>query len=81
MRARIKEIYDLKHDLVASRLKYEETEKKNRNLKQEIDSLQKIGAAGGRAASVPMRPACRRTEEITCEITGKKGPEGLFFVT
>ena len=36
-----KEIYDLKHDLVASRLKYEETEKKNRNLKQEIDSLQK----------------------------------------
>ena len=36
-----KEIYDLKHELVASRLKYEETEKKNRNLKQEIDSLQK----------------------------------------
>ncbi len=36
-----KEIYDLKHDLVASRLKYEESEKKIRNLKQEIDNLQK----------------------------------------
>lgn len=68
-----KEIYDLKHDLVASRLKYEETEKKNRNLKQEIDSLQKklvrletelASANGGRR--------CGRTEEITCEITGKR---------
>lgn len=59
-----KEIYDLKHDLVASRLKYEETEKKNRNLKQEIDSLQKklvrletelasANAAGG--AGVPKK--------------------------
>ena len=58
------EIYDLKHDLVASRLKYEETEKKNRNLKQEIDSLQKklvrletelasANAAGG--AGVPKK--------------------------
>ena len=57
-------IYDLKHDLVASRLKYEETEKKNRNLKQEIDSLQKklvrletelasANAAGG--AGVPKK--------------------------
>ena len=36
-----KEIYDLKHDLVASRLKYEEADKKIKNLKQEIDSLQK----------------------------------------
>ena len=61
---RDKEIYDLKHDLVASRLKYEETEKKNRNLKQEIDSLQKklvrletelasANAAGG--AGVPKK--------------------------
>ena len=59
-----KEIYDLKHDLVASRLKYEETEKKTRNLKQEIDSLQKklvrletelasANAAGG--AGVPKK--------------------------
>ena len=59
-----KEIYDLKHDRVASRLKYEETEKKNRNLKQEIDSLQKklvrleaelasANAAGG--AGVPKK--------------------------
>ena len=59
-----KEIYDLKHDLVASRLKYEETEKKNRNLTQEIDSLQKklvrletelasANAAGG--AGVPKK--------------------------
>ena len=59
-----KEIYDLKHDLVASRLKYEETEKKNRKLKQEIDSLQKklvrletelasANAAGG--AGVPKK--------------------------
>lgn len=59
-----KEIYDLKHDLVASWLKYEETEKKNRNLKQEIDSLQKklvrletelasANAAGG--AGVPKK--------------------------
>ena len=59
-----KEIYDLKHDMVASRLKYEETEKKNRNLKQEIDSLQKklvrletelasANAAGG--AGVPKK--------------------------
>ena len=59
-----KEIYDLKLDLVASRLKYEETEKKNRNLKQEIDSLQKklvrletelasANAAGG--AGVPKK--------------------------
>ena len=59
-----KEIYDLKHDLVASRMKYEETEKKNRNLKQEIDSLQKklvrletelasANAAGG--AGVPKK--------------------------
>ncbi len=36
-----KEIYDLKHDLVASRLKYEEADKKVRNLKQEIDNLQR----------------------------------------
>lgn len=36
-----KEIYDLKHDLVASRLKYEEADKKIKNLKQEMDNLQK----------------------------------------
>ena len=59
-----KEIYDLKHDLEASRVKYEETEKTNRNLKQEIDSLQKklvrletelasANAAGG--AGVPKK--------------------------
>ena len=59
-----KEIYDLKHDLVASRLKYEETEKKNRNLKQEIDSLQKklvrleaelASANGAGGAGVPKK--------------------------
>jgi len=36
-----KEIYDLKHDLVTSRLKYEDSDKKVKNLKQEIESLQK----------------------------------------
>ena len=38
---RDKEIYDLKHDLVTSRLKYEDSDKKVKNLKQEIESLQK----------------------------------------
>lgn len=68
-----KEIYDLKHDLVASRLKYEETEKKNRNLKQEIDSLQKkLVRLETELASAKAAGRCGRTEEITCEITGKR---------
>jgi len=36
-----KEIYDLKHDLVTSRLKQDESDKKIKNLKQEIETLQK----------------------------------------
>ncbi len=36
-----KEIYDLKHDLVASRLKYEEADKKIKGLRQEVDALQR----------------------------------------